>query len=82
MDIKIVVILHTCLGLLMGWISLILSGLIGNLFTGLLALAVAIPLKYGLERAKVETKSWIGNGLIIYLFVWFVTWTYLYNVLR
>ncbi|MEM4219166.1 MAG: hypothetical protein QXO35_03975 [Candidatus Micrarchaeia archaeon] len=81
-SLKLLVIIHAALGLIMGYISLLLSGYIGNLFTCIVSLALLIPLRFLSKMIKVESKSWIGNGAIIYVFVWFITWTYFYNVLR
>jgi len=32
-------------------------------------------------KEKKDSKWWLGNGMIVYILLWFVSWTVFYNVL-
>lgn len=77
---RISVLTHAIVAMIIGWVSLQLATFY---YAFPLAIAVLIALGFIMERAlgKRGIKWWIGTGVIIYLFVWYVTWTYLFNLL-
>ena len=75
---RISVTAHTCLGIALG----ILSVFIGSeLYAFVAALAAAIVGGRAVQRVVGNNgfSWWLGNGLIIYFFVWFDTWTFIVN---
>ncbi len=79
MHSRISVILHVVTGIIAGFLSVTLG-------TTLYAVGVAILLLlasgYLAEKLikKKGIKWWIGNGAIIYLLVWLVTWIFFFNL--
>ena len=75
------VLLHTILGVVVGYFSLYIGGAINALG---LAVFVLVALIFTLKKALKITKDkkwWIGNGIVIYLFIWFVSWVLFFNLL-
>jgi hypothetical protein len=73
---------HMVLAIIVGWLSVTVSGVLGNWLTVVTGFVIVIAYGYVLERflGKKGIKWWIGNGLFIYLLVWLVAWTFLFNL--
>lgn len=75
------VFLHSAAAIVMGYISIII--VIGTLIK--IALAIIVLIVIGFITQKIIGKKnkgwWIGNGAAIYLFLWFLTWVILFNIL-
>ncbi len=73
---------HAFLGILVGWLSIQLSAMFGNIITVVIGLAIVIAFGYVLEMflGKKGIKWWLSNGMIVYLFIWLITWTVFYNM--
>ena len=73
---------HTILAILIGWLSIQLSAMFGNMITVVIGLVVVIAFGYALERllGKKGIKWWLSNGIIIYLFIWLIAWSVFYNM--
>ncbi len=73
---------HTILGIIVGWASIQLAGMLGNWLTVLIGIVILIVFGYGMERllGKKGIKWWFANGIIIYLLIWLVSWTFFFNL--
>ena len=73
---------HTILAILVGWLSIQLSAMFGNMITVVIGLVIVIAFGYVLEMflGKKGIKWWLSNGMIIYLFIWLIAWTIFYNM--
>ena len=78
--------IHAVVAIAMGWLSIeiaamsrslfaIIAGLVVLYITGFIAQRVVDR-----ENGKKDIKWWAANGLIVYLFIWFISWTVLFNL--
>lgn len=81
--VRISVIVYTLGAIAMGYISLQISPLIGNMLTVFMVLIAAWFVGRVVQSivGSKETKWLIGNGLFIYLFVWLIAWIFFFNLL-
>ena len=80
--IRIAIGLHAVVAIAMGWVSILVSGLYGDtpsILAGLVVLWV-IGKATNKMTGKKDFKWWFGNGVIIYLFVWLISWIVFYNM--
>lgn len=73
-------LLFAALGVVVGYISFLMNN---SLLSLLLMLIAAFGAKETIKRKrgiKESFKWWLGNGLIVYIFLWFITWVIFYNV--
>ncbi|MEM5804266.1 MAG: hypothetical protein QXU82_00215 [Candidatus Aenigmatarchaeota archaeon] len=77
---KKVMALHLFAGLIMGYLSYVISN---NMYSLVLMLAVAYVLKLSTNVLAREKKFswWFGNGGSVYLFFWFISWIIFLNLL-
>lgn len=71
----------TAVGIVVGYASFFLKNNTASLALMLVILAAG---KLAVQKAlkeKKDAKWWLGNGLVVYIFSWFVSWTIFYNVL-
>jgi hypothetical protein len=78
--------IHALVAIAMGWISIEIVAMSRSL----VAVAVGLVVLYltgfvaqkatGAETGRNGLKWWAANGLIIYLFVWLISWTLLFNL--
>ena len=82
MHARIGVGIHTVLGIVIGWLSIQLSAMLGNWLTVFIGIVVVILVGYVLEMfmGKKGMKWWLSNGIIIYLFIWLVSWAFFFNL--
>ena len=73
---------HTVLAIIVGWLSIPLSGMLGNWLTVIIGFVIVIAFGYVLERVlgKKGLKWWVANGLFVYLLIWLVAWTFFFNL--
>lgn len=78
---RISLIVHAVVAALAGWTSLQIQLQSRALFGLAAGIIILLATGFIAEKAvkKKGMKWWAGNGLIVYLFVWFVTWVYLFN---
>jgi hypothetical protein len=78
---RISVIVFTLAGMVMGYLSILISPFAGNMFTILAGLVVSWMVSRSVQSflGKKELKWIIGNGLFIYLFVWLIFWILFFN---
>jgi hypothetical protein len=74
---------HTVLGIVIGYASFYLAAVLGNWLTVLTGIVVLILFGYVLERflGNRGIKWWFGNGVVVYLFIWLVSWTFFLNLM-
>jgi hypothetical protein len=80
--IRISVTSHIILGILVGWISLIVQVASRTLYGVVAGIVILVIFGFILERGigKQGIKWWLGNGAIIYLFIWLISWTFFLNL--
>ena len=80
--IRISVLSHVILAILAGWVSLQVQATTRALFGIGIGLVILIIFGYFMERVvgKQGIKWWLGNGAIIYLFIWLISWTFFLNL--
>jgi hypothetical protein len=80
--IRISVVSHIVLAILVGWISIYIQVATRTLFAAGAGLVILILFGYLLERGigKQGIKWWLGNGAIIYLFIWLISWAFFLNL--
>lgn len=72
-------VVYTIAAIIMGYASLAINH---TAFATLAALAVLAVITLIMRRAfkiKEGAKWWLGNGVIVYLFLWMIVWTIFYN---
>lgn len=74
---KIAVGLHTIVGVIAGYVSIVLPQLYAIPLG--IALLVVVGTISMIVSHKKETKWWLVNGIWIYLLVWLVAWTFFLN---
>lgn len=78
-DARISVLVHTIAAIVVAYISLQLGT-----FWYAFPLAIVVLIFIGTLMERVVGKRgymwWFGNGVIIYLFVWYVSWVVLANI--
>ena len=73
---------HTALGIIMGYISIFITAMIGNIAAVVIGFALVVASGYLIERfiGKKGMKWWFGNGIIVYVLIWLVAWTFFLNL--
>ncbi len=75
---RISIIIHAFAGILIGYVSIMLNN---AWYSVGLAVAVLLVIGYGVEFLirKKGIKWWLGNGGVLYLLFWVVSWVLFYN---
>lgn len=74
---KISVILHAITGIIAGFLSYSLK----NNYIALLSMIVILVFtSLGIQKIFKKDAKWVlSNGLIIYIFIWFISWVVFFN---
>jgi len=80
--IRISIGLHAAVAIAIGWISVLFSSFYGDMPSILVGLIVLWVLGRGTRMlvGRKEMRWWFGNGVIIYLFVWLISWILFFNL--
>ena len=80
---RLSVLIYVVAGIVVGYISILLAPIAGNMLTivGGLVLAWVTGRVVQACLGKKEAKWLLGNGLVIYLFVWLIAWIFFYNLI-
>ena len=73
-------LVYAVVGAVMGYVSFVINHTIYAAFAALAVLLGVTAVMQFAWKIKEDYKWWLGNGGLIYVFVWFVVWTLLYNV--
>ena len=76
---RISLVIHAVAAIAVSYLSIYLGG---GLLPGAVGIVVLVGIGYPLERltGKRGFKWWFVNGVIIYLLIWLVGWTYFLNI--
>lgn len=78
---RISIVIHSVVAIIVGFLSVTIA----NQYRTLFAIGFGLVVLYltGLVAQKIThqkgMKWWAGNGLIIYLFAWFISWAVFIN---
>ena len=78
---KKIMSLHLVAGVVAGYLSYIISD---NIYALVVMLAVMTSMKYAtnvLTKEKQKAGWWLGNGGLVYIFIWFISWVLFLNLL-
>ena len=79
LEIKAVVA-SAVLGAAVGYVSFVLNMPLASLALAVIVLAVfSFAIKKALKISN-DKKWWIGNVVVVYIFIWFIIWTIFYNL--
>lgn len=80
---RLSILVYTASAIAMGYASLMVSPLAGNMLTIFLGLVTAwlVGRLVQLLVGRKDAKWLIGNGLFIYLFAWLAAWIFFFNLL-
>ena len=73
------VTVYAIVAVIMGYVSFYINH---TAYATLASLAVMVVLTFALKtvlKIKEGVKWWLGNGIIVYLFLWMIVWTIFYN---
>lgn len=73
---------HSLLGIIVGYFSIMVTAIIGTILAIFVGFVIVIGLGYVVEKVigKKGFKWWFGNGIIVYLLIWLVAWTFFLNL--
>lgn len=78
MELRTVVV-YTVLAVVMGYVSFYINH---TAYATLASVVVLILATFAMRVAfkiKEGLKWWLGNGVIVYIFLWLIIWTIFYN---
>jgi hypothetical protein len=73
-------LIFAVLGIISGYVSFTISETSYAVLAMLVILAVVAFAVKTAFKIKQDKKWWLGNVVIVYLLLWFVVWTILFNV--
>jgi hypothetical protein len=76
---KVSLAIHTIAGIAAGYVSYLLAN---NLYALAVMIVILLVTGYATEFAfkKKGIKWWMSNGGVLYIFVWLVSWIFLFNL--
>ena len=77
-DERISAILHVITGVLAGYFSSTTT--VSFAFLLMIVILILSAFVTDFLVGKRGIRWWIGNGAILYIFTWLVTWIYIYNM--
>jgi len=74
--------MHAVVAIVMGWISVEIAAMSRSLFAIIAALVILYATGFVAQKVTGQKgiKWWAINGMIIYLFIWFISWTLFFNL--
>ncbi len=69
------------LGVIAGYASFLSRSNVLSVIIMLVFLGAGWLLMQRVVKEKKDMKWWLGNGMVVCIFTWFVVWTIFYNVL-
>jgi len=79
---RISILIHLGAALFMGWLSILIGNIYGDLVAIVIGIGVLITVGFGTEKVlkKKGMAWWFGNGIIFYLFFWLIAWIIFFNL--
>lgn len=74
-------IIFALLGVVVGFLSFLQNSSIIAFLIMVVVAVIFTSLLKRLLKVKEDWKWWFSNGLIVYIFLWLITWTIFYNVI-
>lgn len=81
--VRIAIALHSLVAIAMGWVSVIAAGFYGDAISILIGMIVLWALGRATKNiiGNKGSKWWFSNGVVIYLFVWLISWIMFFNIM-
>ena len=79
---RVSVAMHTAFGIIAGYLSLYFSRALYSLGVAIILLLAAGVLAQKTFGKGKDRKWWLGNGAIIYILMWIVSWIILFNFVQ
>jgi hypothetical protein len=82
MQSRVSIGMHTVIAIAMGWLSIEIAAMSRSLFAIVAGLVILYITGTAAQRVTNQKgiKWWAANGLVVYLFIWFISWTVLFNL--
>lgn len=74
------VIVSGIFGVIAGYISFTANESLFSFVTAIVLLIISQGVIKAIWKIKEERKWWFSNGIIMFVFTWFVIWTIFYNI--
>jgi hypothetical protein len=72
-------LIHSAVAIIAGYISFVINQPVLSFFVMLAVLLGTTFAARALLKVQKGFKWWLGNGVIVFIFVWLITWTIFYN---
>ena len=72
--------LHTVVGIVAGYLSLLVGGPVNALGLAIVVLIILVFVLQKLLKIQKNKKWWVGNGIVVYIFIWLVSWIVFFNL--
>ena len=72
-------VVYTVAAIIMGYVSLAINHTAYATLAALVVLAAVTFAMRAVFKIKEGAKWWLGNGVIVYIFLWMIVWTIFYN---
>lgn len=79
---RVSLVMHTAVAIAMGWVSVLVASMSRTLFAVIIGIVVLCITGFAAQRVTKQKgiKLWAANGILIYLLLWFVSWTLFHNI--
>jgi hypothetical protein len=74
-------IIFAIIGIVIGYASFMINNSAIAFVLMVVVAVVAKSVLQGIMKIKEDFKWWFGNGMVVYIILWLVSWTIFYNVL-
>jgi hypothetical protein len=72
-------LVYSIVAIVMGYVSFLVNNTAYAALAALVVLGIATYAMRLVWKIKEDTRWWLGNGAIVYLFLWIVVWTIFHN---
>ncbi len=73
-------LINAVIGAIVGYLSFIVNQAGMNIIMMIVALGITAFAIKKLWKLSKDYKWWISNGVIMFIFMWFIVWTIFYNL--
>jgi sulfite exporter TauE/SafE len=73
-------LVYAIVGAIMGYVSLIINNTAYAFVAAAIGIVVITLVMAKIWKIKEDAKWWFGNGGFIYILIWLIVWTLLYNL--